>query len=262
VSYHPRTDWQTSQYPITGPTSQPSAWQYNTLHWPGGSINVNDPVGVLRAWQQSWCVNKDYSLGYNFCVFPDGSQWEVRGFDIKCAANGSAAVNTPGIAINLCVANVNTAPSVSMVEGVVDLIEQTRAIAPYVSVINGHRDVRPEPTSCPGEVIYSWIQQGIFEPGSTTPRRRQLPRLWIDDEEDMAKSLIKDDKDNWFAFSGNALTWIWGYEGAVALQHDGIIPDVEPTQIPNVQIQHYINHCWTGGRVPDGYTQPDPDNPR
>jgi hypothetical protein len=164
---NPREAWQSPDYPVTGPGSQPHEWTMTTLHWPGGTINAGDPVGTLRVWQQSWCNSKGYSLGYNFCVFPDGSQWEVRGFDIACAANGNQTVNVPAIAINLCVPDVNTAPSVAMVESVVDLIEQTRARQPAAVIINGHRDVRPEPTSCPGDVIYSWITAGMFEPGAT-----------------------------------------------------------------------------------------------
>jgi hypothetical protein len=166
---HPRSSWQSGAYPVTGPGSQPAKWTMTTLHWPGGTINPNDPGGTLRAWQSAWVNSKGYSLGYNFCVFPDGSQWEVRGFDIACAANGNQSVNVPAIAINLCVPDVNSVPSAAMVEGVVDLIEQTRQRQPAAGTINGHRDVRPEPTSCPGDVIYQWIAAGIFEPAGGPP---------------------------------------------------------------------------------------------
>src|SRR5262245_7339439 len=122
----PRSSWQSAAYPVTGPSSQPSQWRYNTLHWPGGNINVADPGGTLRGMQQSWVTSKGYSLGYNFAVFPDGSAWEVRGFDIRCAANGSQDVNIPGVAILMAVPDVSTDPTRAMEDSVRALIADTR----------------------------------------------------------------------------------------------------------------------------------------
>jgi hypothetical protein len=171
----PHTFWEPHGYPVTGNSPTPDQWQYNTLHWPGANVNVNDPIGALQSMQISWVNSKGYSLGYNFAVFPDGSVYEIRGFHIRCAANGSQEVNCPGIAILLAVPNVDTEPTDEMVISVQDLVAATRSQVPQSLIINGHRDVRPEPTQCPGEVIYGMICDDYFEPGESTPEPGPTP---------------------------------------------------------------------------------------
>jgi hypothetical protein len=118
--------------------------------------------------QASWMNSKGYSLGYNFAVWPDGSAWEIRGFAMRCAANGDQSVNRPGVAILLAVPNVDTAPTDAMVASVRELVAATRARVGQTLTINAHRDVRPEPTQCCGEVIVGMIAAGVFEPAAST----------------------------------------------------------------------------------------------
>lgn len=160
---HTRGSWQSSDCPVTGPASTPDEWSYVTLHWPGGKCGSDAPA-VLRSMQASWVSSKGYSLGYNFAVWPDGSAWEIRGWDIRCAANGDQSVNRPGVAILLAVPDMNTSPSSAMTAAVTDVVELTRGRVSQGLGINGHRDVRPEPTQCPGDVIYGMIYAGRFEP--------------------------------------------------------------------------------------------------
>lgn len=183
-----RDTWQDPRVPVNGSTAVPSEWRYNTIHWPGGNVNVNDPVGVLRAMQASWARIKGYSLGYNFAVFPDGTIYAIRGFDIRCAANGDQAVNRPGVAILLAVPDVYTKPTDAMIRGVREVIAQTRARVTQTLVINGHRDIRPEPTACPGNAIASMITAGIFEPvnvQSSTEEEEVADVFALDDNPDV-----------------------------------------------------------------------------
>jgi hypothetical protein len=166
----PRGNWEQPGYPVTGPSSTPAQWAYNTLHWPGADVNVNDPVGTLQGMQRSWVNNKGYSLGYNFAVFPNGVAYEIRGFDIRCAANGNQEVNCPAVAVLLAVPSVNSGPpSNEMTQAVQDIVAATRSQVGRYLAINGHRDVRPEPTQCPGENIYNMITAGVFEPDQDFP---------------------------------------------------------------------------------------------
>jgi hypothetical protein len=154
---------------VTGPVSTPGEWQWNTLHWPGGNVNTADPAAVLRNMQSSWMSSKGYSLGYNFAVFPDGTVYEIRGFDIRCAANGDQSVNRPGVAILLAVPNVDTPPTEAMTVAVSELVGMTRAMVAQTLIVNAHRDVRPEPTQCCGDVIVGMIAAGAFEPAGMVP---------------------------------------------------------------------------------------------
>ena len=159
-----RSTWQDPSVPVTGSLSVPNEWRYNTIHWPGANVNVANPVGILRSMQAAWARIKGYSLGYNFAVFPNGDVYVIRGFDIRCAANGDQAVNRPGIAILLVVPDVNTRPTPEMVKGVRAVVRLTRSRVPQKLAINAHRDIRPEPTACPGDVIARMILAHVFEP--------------------------------------------------------------------------------------------------
>lgn len=185
----PRSEWEEQGYPVTGNSATPNEWEYNTIHWPGGNVNTNDPVGTLRGMQRSWVNSKGYSLGYNFAVFPDGSAYEIRGFDLRCAANGSQDVNRPGVAILLATPNVNTPPTDAMVQGVRGVISTTRTHVPQNLIINGHCDVRPEPTQCPGEYIYNMIYSGQFEPSG-----QPVPTPPSGDDDMAALGYYKDDR--------------------------------------------------------------------
>jgi hypothetical protein len=160
----PRTAWQTTTNPIAGTPAVPHEWRYNTLHYCGVDVNTSDPVRLLRNMQTAWTNQKGYSLGYNFAVFTDGSSYEIRGLDLRCAANGDQTSNRPGVAILLAIPAIDGQPTDPMIEAVRDLVAHTRARVPQSLLINGHREVRPSPTACPGQTIMHMIEAGVFEP--------------------------------------------------------------------------------------------------
>jgi hypothetical protein len=160
----PRAAWQSTTNPIAGTPAVPHEWRWNTLHYCGVDVNTSDPVRLLRNMQTSWTNQKGYSLGYNFAVFDTGVAYEIRGFDLRCAANGDQTSNRPGVAILLAIPAIDGQPTDAMIEAVRDLVAHTRARVPQSLLINGHREVRPQPTACPGHTIMAMIAAGTFEP--------------------------------------------------------------------------------------------------
>jgi len=167
--YHDRTEWQDPSYPVTSSSWMDlNALSYITLHYIGvDGVNLSDIPQFLRAAQLDYVVNRGYSLGYNSAVDEDGEEWEIRGFDYRCAANGNQATNVPGYAIVLLLPNTWSVPPTNQIDGVRNLVAKIRATAAAAGnsdflEINGHRDLKP--TSCPGDPIYTMIQNGTFEP--------------------------------------------------------------------------------------------------
>ena len=145
-----------------------NALQYITLHYIGADgVNLSDIPQFLRNAQLDYVINRGYSLGYNSAVSMDGDEWEIRGFDYRCAANGSQATNIPGYSILLMLTDTWSVPPQTQIDGVRNLVAKIRATAAAAGngdflEINGHLDLKP--TSCPGTVIYNMIQNGTFEP--------------------------------------------------------------------------------------------------
>lgn len=167
---HPRSDWVDPKYPVTGPSCDLRKIEYITLHWPGGSVSPapgnwtpHETVVDLQGEQKNYVTTRGYSIGYNFCVDYIGHRWILRGYDFKCAANGGSTSNTKGLAIQLKM-DINQSPTPAMIDGTRDMVAEIRGRINRSLPINGHRDVRPEPTSCPGAIIYRMIQDGVFEP--------------------------------------------------------------------------------------------------
>lgn len=205
----PRSTWELTKFPVTGSVALPDQWLYNTIHWPGANVNPNEPIKLLQAMQIAWVNSKGYSLGYNFAVFPDGTGYEIRGFDIRCAANGSQPVNIPGVAILMVVPDVHTDPTPEMIKGVQEIVRMTRILVGRELDIVGHRDVRPEPTQCPGDVIETMIMDGKFEPPVTQ------------EEDEMTLFRVDTNPAAIYCLYGGGVRHIGGEEGAVRMADNG-----------------------------------------
>ena len=97
---------------MSGPSQDPAAVRQIVdplqrrqpdLDGPDNIFQDTDYGRVLGSDEQRLLANPDrnYTLGYNFGCAPDGDLWEIRGFDIRCAANGCQPVNKPAIAIQI-----------------------------------------------------------------------------------------------------------------------------------------------------------------
>ncbi len=167
--YHDRTEWQDPAYPVTSSGFMDlNALSYITLHYIGADgVNLSNIPQFLRNAQLDYVLNRGYSLGYNSAVDENGDEWEIRGFDYRCAANGTQATNIPGYAILLMLPNTGSVPQTAQIDGVRNLVAKIRATAAAAGnsdflEINGHRDLKA--TACPGDPIYTMIQNGTFEP--------------------------------------------------------------------------------------------------
>jgi hypothetical protein len=93
LTIHERGDWQTATEPITPPpAASPELVHHAVCHYPGSGDTWVPPTDVaahLRS-QQHWGLGaKGYNYWYNFVIGPNAFPdiWEVRGFDIRNAAN-------------------------------------------------------------------------------------------------------------------------------------------------------------------------------
>jgi hypothetical protein len=97
---NPRSAWQTAAQPVTGPAANRSAITDFVVHYPGTDwadldfdnddrITTADSVWLLRSMQSIYLRDpkRGYSLGYSFADFHGGDLWEIRGLDIRNAAN-------------------------------------------------------------------------------------------------------------------------------------------------------------------------------
>jgi hypothetical protein len=174
TSYHPRSEWETAQQPVTGPAiSWPSIVRI-VIHYPGadfadldfnndGQVNGADSIQVLRQMQNQYLHKpKPYSLGYNWMVDTLGEVWEIRGFDIKCAANEE--VNASSVAILLLVDDQGAA-NPAQIDATRWLVGQIRGRKPAVPIVT-HASVATNSshTPCPGAGITPQVHAGVFEP--------------------------------------------------------------------------------------------------
>lgn len=179
---HERGEWVSPEQPVDGPAMDLLALRYITIHYNGDTIDLDgsddqyqdeDYAQVLRNMQSSYLASRGYSLGYNSGIAPDGDEWEIRGTSFRSAANGCREVNEPGYAIQLTLPTPDAVPTEAQLDGLRQAIARVRAEARAAGnddflELNGHRDVRPlcgnGGTSCPGDALYSLLEDGALEP--------------------------------------------------------------------------------------------------
>jgi len=161
VTIRPRQDWQSASQPVVGPAINLSKITLLPAHYTAASTVPSDTPPYLRAIQNDYTVNRGYSIGYNFAIDKAGVAWELRGWDIKCAANKD--MNEVTIAI-LCLVDGANAMNDNMVQTFTEIGAEAESRCRKDLLVVGHRDIGS--TSCPGDGIYRQVQSGILEPGS------------------------------------------------------------------------------------------------
>lgn len=162
-----RESWQSKTQPVTGPAIDWAQIARIVVHYTAAAnLPTPDDLGEsqaqiparLRASQADYLANRNppYSLGYNAMVDGWGSAWEIRGIDIKCAANkGSSSgpnLNGTSWAI-LCYVDGADPMTPAQRDRVVELIVAAvkRSGRVWLDIV-GHRDI--DATACPGDGIY------------------------------------------------------------------------------------------------------------
>lgn len=146
------------------------------LHWPGTTGPIGDPgikgiaarlEGYRRFHTAEPPVGNGWSdIAYNLAVDQAGRVWDLRGVAYMSAANGAQAVNRQYIAI-LVLVGPGEAPTKECIDGVRYAREMALKRFPGATLVKGHKDIRPEPTDCPGKLIEGLIRIGYFEERSS-----------------------------------------------------------------------------------------------
>ena len=267
----PREEWVEPGYPMSGPASAPERIGWIVFHYPGadigydrnrdGDIDPDDTRLLLQAWNRyAWNV-RDYSLYYCFVIGRTGDIWQVRGLDLKNAANGptehpetfGANANTATVSVKF-VTDLEGAVTFEQVEAgrwlVADLRRQLGRDCPVIP----HSDVKS--TSCPGDRIRALITAGMFEP---------LPPPPIASPEEMIEMIAVDylpGQPGWVrcTWTGTHLAWVFDGQAAAVLDRAG----VEAQTVTRDELKSIIRSAtrttsspWGPGGYPPGHAQHD-----
>lgn len=173
--YRARSDWTDVPRPVDNlvklVTTNVDGF---AVHWPGtGQDVIGDPgEKAIAARLESY---RDYhttpikdggkgwsDIAYQAAIDQAGRIWDCRGIAYQSAANGDLDVNRQYGAVLLMIGEKET-PSAAMITAVQRFrSERWLARFPGAKDVVGHRDVRPEPTACPGDRAYALIKNGTF----------------------------------------------------------------------------------------------------
>ena len=159
VDIKPRSAWQDPNMPVKGPAMVLRSISMIPAHYTAAAKVMRDTPAYLRLIHRDYTVNRGYSIGYNFAIDQDGIAWELRGFDIKCAAN--RGVNDTTIAV-LCLVDGAEAMNPAMVATFKALAAEAQRRTVQELVVVGHRDIGA--TACPGNGIYAQVVSGQLDP--------------------------------------------------------------------------------------------------
>lgn len=159
----PLSAWEEPEYRIADhTTSRALDWsrvENIVIHYSGAKTINPNTAQKLRGSQRSYVNNRGYSLGYSVAVDQDGVSWEIRGTDFIPAANKNHNGSTWVIQV---LVDWQDGCNPAMVDAVRRLVAFGRQqIGRDVPVI-GHRDIGS--TRCPGDGVYTQIQNKVFEP--------------------------------------------------------------------------------------------------
>lgn len=192
--YHTRDEWlRFSDYGMSGPSQDKSLVRGLAIHYNGGNANLNGTdlryATILAGMNNSyWNRNPPYALGYNWGEADDGDLWEIRGFDLQCAANGCSAVNKPWVALQITTKTIDSMPTTAQIEATEQQwIPFIQSKYPNKLEITQHRIINPQcsnPTGtiCPGTKIVSLMATGWptrpFEEDMNDEQSAQLKALY------------------------------------------------------------------------------------
>lgn len=181
-TFHSRESWQAPARPVTGPPAEWIRVTTNVAHYTADDDLIDGDPGefasrlpqYMRNMQSSYLRSRGFSLGYLFAIDWLGGVWEIRGFDIRSAANKGDSRKTG-------VANFNgfSFPVLFLVDGQDGLTEEARRSARMLyreAERRARRALgRPKPhsaidfTSCCGDGIRTQIAWGLLDPADPPP---------------------------------------------------------------------------------------------
>ena len=127
----------------------------------------DDYVRAVRASHLANTAENYSDIAYNMLVCEHGYVFEGRGAHKRTGANGNVTLNSQHYAVCALLGSSGlTQPTDAMLNGIRDAIEYLREKGDAGGEIKGHRDGYA--TSCPGQPLYNWVQQGAPRPGGAT----------------------------------------------------------------------------------------------
>lgn len=173
MHWHPRSAWQSAARPVTGPALPWPQIDTVVIHYTAADDLIDGDVGedwagipaYLRAIQSSY-LNKQptgYSVGYNWAVDQRGEVWELRGSDVKCAANRDHNDHCVAVLVLVDGDDQATPPAAAAIRALVAEAEQ-RAGRHLAVVGHGQLQDPNHPTGCPGIGLRLQIAAGVFSP--------------------------------------------------------------------------------------------------
>lgn len=164
---YPRSAWVPPAPPITGPAANWSTIDTVVIHYTAADDLIDGDPGenadglddYMRAMQSSYVRTRGYSLGYNVAVDYRGHTWEIRGWDIRCAANKGHNDHT--FAILMLVDGADPANPAQVAAANALIAEAQRRAGRPVTVI-GHGQLAGAATACPGAGLRAQIAGGVF----------------------------------------------------------------------------------------------------
>jgi hypothetical protein len=164
VTHYNRSEWG-GRAPEARYRLDPLRVEGVALHWPGITKPIHavpDVMAALRSWQRMHMDTNGWSdIAYQIAVDQAGNTYGLRGLRYRSGANGDADVNLRFGAFLLVVATRET-PTPALIKTVRARVTAHRNLFPSSRRIVGHRDIRPEPTACPGDLVGDLIVADAF----------------------------------------------------------------------------------------------------
>ena len=211
---HARADWQDPKLPVTGPAIDWTRIDTVVIHYTAADDLIDgDPgehaenlPGYLRAIQRDYMTHRvpPYSIGYNAAVDWLGGSWQLRGYDLKCAANKGHNEHTWAI---LMLVDGNDMATEYAAAEVRRLIAQAEVLARRELHIVGHGQLtNPNAaTACPGTGLRAQIALGEFSPRwNPAPTPEPIPPTPTpEDEMPVYVRLLSETKGEWLWAPGS-----------------------------------------------------------
>jgi len=142
------------------------------IHYPGMGtrrlVTQSQVAGGLRGWQDYHMDGRDWAdIAYQVAVDQAGRAWQLRGLNIRSAANGDETVNHQYGAILLVIGD-DEVPTEALKATTRGVVADFRKWFPAGTLIRPHSAIRPDPTDCPGDRARACITRGEFDPAHST----------------------------------------------------------------------------------------------
>ena len=179
VVFHSRGSWVDASYPVSGPPADLALIDTCVVHYTAAADvpDGDDPAKVaafLRATNRYYLSSRGYAIGYRWAVDQAGGVWQLRGPDIRSAANRGHNDHTDPV---LVLVDGDAPASLAATRAVRAVIGQAQKWSGRRFTIVGHGQLSGAATSCPGVGLRAQVAAGVFTP---------IPIPTDDDEDDMA----------------------------------------------------------------------------